>query len=69
VIPTGGGDNGKKPLLKRWKQYQKRQPTGAELYQWQRSLKLVAGILIPTSTLVSPGRARQEATLVTLDLI
>jgi hypothetical protein len=34
LIPTGGGDDGKKPLIPHWKEYQKRQPTSAELHEW-----------------------------------
>jgi len=36
LIPTGGGDDGKKPIIPHWKEYQKRQPTGAELHEWQQ---------------------------------
>ncbi|MFC2013806.1 phage/plasmid primase, P4 family, partial [Chloroflexota bacterium] len=36
LIPTGGGDDGKKPLIPHWKQYQKRQPTSEELCHWQQ---------------------------------
>lgn len=36
LIPTGGGDNGKKPVIPHWAEYQKRQPTGAELQEWQQ---------------------------------
>lgn len=35
LIPTGGGDNGKKPVIPHWVEYQKRQPTDAELHGWQ----------------------------------
>jgi len=36
LIPTGGGDNGKKPIIPHWAEYQERQPTGAELHEWQQ---------------------------------
>lgn len=35
VIPTGGGGDGKKPVIPHWVEYQKRQPTSAELHAWQ----------------------------------
>jgi hypothetical protein len=38
VVPSGGGDTGKHPLVK-WAEYQKRMPTEAEISQWQTELK------------------------------
>ena len=37
VIPSGGGDKGKAPLVE-WKEYQERQPTEHELHDWQKTL-------------------------------
>jgi len=37
VVPSGGGDNGKSPLV-RWQEYQMRCPTEEELNQWQEDL-------------------------------
>jgi len=39
LIPTGGGDNGKKPIIPHWAEYQERQPTGAELHEWQQKYR------------------------------
>jgi len=36
LIPTGGGDDSKTPIIPRWKEYQHRQPTSVELNQWQQ---------------------------------
>ncbi|MFC2000024.1 bifunctional DNA primase/polymerase [Chloroflexota bacterium] len=38
VVPSGGGDKGKVPLVD-WKQYQERQPTDAELHKWEECLR------------------------------
>jgi putative DNA primase/helicase len=37
VIPSGGGDKGKAPLVN-WEEFQNRQATGSELETWQREL-------------------------------
>jgi hypothetical protein len=37
VIPSGGGDKGKAPIVN-WRECQKRQPTDAELETWHREL-------------------------------
>jgi len=34
VIPSGGGDSGKHPLIP-WTEYQSRQPTDEEMHTWQ----------------------------------
>lgn len=34
IIPVGGGDDGKKPPMASWKEYQKRRPTVEELRRW-----------------------------------
>jgi len=38
VIPSGGGNTGKAPLVT-WTAFQKRRPTEDELRQWQRELQ------------------------------
>ena len=38
VIPVGAGDTGKKPLIP-WLPFQKKQPTGGELFDWYTELK------------------------------
>lgn len=37
VIPSGGGEKGKKPLVN-WKEFQRQQPTEDELESWQQDL-------------------------------
>jgi len=39
VIPSGGGDEGKRPLLTRWKQYQTKLPADATILHWKSTLR------------------------------
>ena len=38
IIPSGGGESGKAPIVN-WMEYQQHQPDGTELEAWQKRLK------------------------------
>ena len=49
VIPSGGGDNGKAPLVD-WKPYQTEQPSDAQMMQWQDTLQPITWGIVTTET-------------------
>lgn len=70
VIPSGGGDKGKAPIVN-WLNYQQRQPADEEMEKWQQELQpglwgIVAGAisgLVVIDADTPEGRAEQEAEL------
>ncbi len=42
VIPSGGGDKGKSPLVS-WREFETRIPTEAELAEWNTDKRLTRG--------------------------